>query len=67
MSGTKQKMDKSWLKYDRLFDEYGVDVKKFIKTAIKRLGFFPNKSFFLLIIAINLSRNKYDMLALLVF
>ena len=53
MSGTKQKMDKSCLKYDRLFDEYGVNVKKIIKTAIKRLWFFSNKSFFSVIIAIN--------------
>ena len=59
-------MDKSWIKYDILFDEYEADVKKFIKTVVKRLGFFPNKNFFPLIIPINLNRNKNDMLTLLI-
>ncbi|KAK9204212.1 hypothetical protein WN943_014470 [Citrus x changshan-huyou] len=35
MSGTRQKMDKSWLKYDRLSDEYEAGVEKFIKTAVE--------------------------------
>ena len=35
MSGTRHKMDKSWLKYDRLSDEYKAGVKKFIKTAVE--------------------------------
>ena len=37
MSATKQKMDKSWLKYDILFDEYEANVKKFIKTVVEGL------------------------------
>ena len=37
MSATKQKMDKSWLKYDILFDEYEADVKQFIKTVVEGL------------------------------
>ncbi|KAK9189986.1 hypothetical protein WN943_018586 [Citrus x changshan-huyou] len=35
ISGTRQKMDKSWLKYDRLSDEYEAGVEKFIKTAVE--------------------------------
>ena len=35
MSGTRQKMDKSWLKYDRLSDEYEAGVENLLRLQLK--------------------------------